>query len=264
MPSQTVQGVVLRFANYRDHDRMLTILSPQHGRLEVLSRGCRRPKSPLLPASELFVHGEFVLFQTKDRYSLTSCAITDTFYPLRLDHDRLTYASYLLGLCQAAAQPGEDATQLYALLLQGLYLLAYDTTQPPRSITSSFLLQYAGAIGYKPRMNHCAHCRTTLDTTESAYLDVPAGGLVCPSCGERTAYRLRGDQVAWMREVLQNGFGLKREVMYGKTLAAQRALQTGSEEEGQQKTDASDLFPILRRYVESRLDATIKVSKLLP
>ena len=44
MPSITTQGVVLRFANYRDHDRMLSILSPEFGRVEALSRGKEGPR----------------------------------------------------------------------------------------------------------------------------------------------------------------------------------------------------------------------------
>ena len=96
MPSITTPGIVLRHANYRDHDRMLTILSPHYGRLDVLSRGCRRPKSALMPASELFVHGEFVCYQQNDRATLSSCEITDTLSPpsgslpahLRQLHDR--------------------------------------------------------------------------------------------------------------------------------------------------------------------------------
>ena len=84
MPAITTPGIVLRYANYRDHDRMLTLLSPRLGRGDLLSRGCRRPKSPLMPASELFVSGEFVLFEKNERAVLTSCALQDTFYPLRL------------------------------------------------------------------------------------------------------------------------------------------------------------------------------------
>lgn len=242
MPSMTVHGVVIRFANYRDHDRMLTLLSPEHGKLEVLSRGCRRPKSALLPASELFVHGEFVLFHSNDRHTLTSCAIVDTFYPLRLDHERLTCASYMLGLCQAAVQPGENAEELYRLLLKGLYHLAYYPEEPPLSATAAFVLLFADAIGYRPRMNHCAQCRAALNTMEDGLLDIRSGGLVCPDCGARTAYRLKGEHIAWMREVLRSGFT----------------------QETQRKTDASELLSILRRYLESHLETPIKAGKLLP
>ena len=126
MPSVTTQGIVLRFANYREHDRMLTILSPDYGRIDALSRGCRRPKSPLLPVSELFVSGEFVLYQSHDHFTLTSCALADSFYPLRLEPYRLTCASYMAALCQAAVQPGQESSGLYALLLKALYYLTYN------------------------------------------------------------------------------------------------------------------------------------------
>ncbi|HIT68744.1 MAG TPA: hypothetical protein IAC36_02445 [Candidatus Aphodomonas merdavium] len=91
MPSVTTHGVVVRLVNYRDHDRMLTIPSPQ------------------LAASELFVSGEFALFQSREHALLTSCQIDDTFYPLRLVPYRLTCASYMAPLCATAAQPGQEA-----------------------------------------------------------------------------------------------------------------------------------------------------------
>ena len=156
MPAITTPGIVLRYANYRDHDRMLTLLSPRLGRVDLLSRGCRRPKSPLMPASELFVSGEFVLFEKNERAVLTSCALQDTFYPLRLDPYRLTCASYMAGLCAAAVQPGQAAEDLYALLLKGLYYLAYDDEADALETTTAFLLLFADAMGYRPRLSRCA------------------------------------------------------------------------------------------------------------
>lgn len=241
MPSITTRGVVLRFANYRDHDRMLSILSPDCGRMEVLSRGCRRPKSALMPASELFVHGEFVLYQSNDRHTLTSCALEDTFYPLRLDPYRLTCASYMTALCHAAAQPDEPAAELYALLLKGLYLLAYVEDTDALGLTAAFLLLFADAIGYRPRLGRCAHCRTPLDTSSGGRLDIAAGGLCCPACASRATYPLSAGQIAWMKDALADGLN-----------------------GGNKKTGAGTLFDVLRRYVESRLETPIKVSRLLP
>ena len=45
-------AIVLRYANYRENDRMLTLFSPTRGLVEAVARGCRRPKSKLLSASE--------------------------------------------------------------------------------------------------------------------------------------------------------------------------------------------------------------------
>ncbi|NLI22899.1 MAG: DNA repair protein RecO [Clostridiales bacterium] len=240
MPSETLQGVVLRHANYRDRDRMLTLLTPDRGRVDVLARGCRKPKSPLMPAAEVFVHGEFVLFRQNDRFTLTSCALTDTFYPLRLDAYRLTCATYLLNLAQTAAQPEQPAEGLYALLLKGLYHLAYCEEEPPLAVTNAFLLLYAAEIGYKPRLNHCARCREPIAPESGARLDIEAGGLCCNRCALGEQYPLTSTQVAWMRQTLRDGFDTPLTV-----------------------ADVS-LFEAMRRYVESRLETTVKSSRFLP
>ena len=240
MPSETLQAVVLRYANYRDRDRMLTLLTPNRGRVDVLSRGCRKPKSSLMPASELFVHGEYVIFHNNDHDTLTSCTLTDTFYPLRLDAYRLTCATYLANLAQAAAQPDQPAEGLYGLLLKGLYHLTYCTDEAPLAVTSAFLLAYAAEIGFRPRMNHCVHCRQQIPPGASARLDVEAGGLCCANCAATSQYALSAEQIGWMRNVLAKG------------------LDTSPGD-----ADTS-LFEALRRYVESRLETTIKSSKFLP
>lgn len=240
MPTLTTQGVVLRFANYRDHDRMLTILSPSHGRVDALSRGCRRPKSALMPASELFVTGEFVLYQSHERSTLTSCSLSDTFYPLRLEPYRLTCASYMAALCAAAAQPGQPAGELYALLLKGLYYLAYDDEADALETTTAFLLLFADATGYRPRLSRCAHCRTPLDLSGGGRFDVAAGGLCCPACASRTTFPMTVEQIKWMSETIRSGLT------------------------PQKNTGAGTLFDVLRRYVESRLETPIRASRLLP
>jgi len=240
MPSETLQGVVLRYANYRERDRMLTLLTPDHGRVDVVSHGCRRPKSQLLTGSEMFVHGEFVVFQNRDRFTLTACAPTDTFYPLRLDSYQLTCATYLLNLAQAAAQPEQPAQGLYTLLLKGLYRLAYGTDDAPLAVTNAFLLLFAAEIGYRPRLNHCARCGKPLPADRGARLDIAAGGLCCDECAERPYFSLTAAQTVWMRQTLLNEL-------------------SGSLGEAD-----APLFEALRAYVESRLEACIKCSQLLP
>ncbi len=240
MPSINLQGVVLRYANYREHDRMLTLLTPNHGRVDVLSRGCRRPKSALLTGSELFVHGEFTVFQNKDRFTLTACAPEDTFYPLRMDPYRLTCAMYLLSLAQSAAQPEEPAERLFALLLSGLYHLTYREEEPPLAVVSTFLLLFAAEIGYKPRLNHCVRCGKPILPGHGARLDIEAGGLCCAACAAAEQYPLSTAQIQRMRDILQFGF------------------------DGELCKEDKALFEALRRYVESRLETCIKCSQFLP
>ena len=240
MPSITINAIVLRHTNFRDHDRMLTLFSPDLGKLSVLSRGCRRPKSPLMPSSELFVMGEFVLFQKKESCILTSCSISDTFYPLRLDDYRLICASYVTSLSNAVIMPNHEARSLYALLLHQLYHLAYNTTDDALTLVTAYLVRFSSLIGYKPRLEHCAHCQAKLQIGKINAFDSIAGGLCCNSCSSRQCDLLSDTHVNWMKSVLAD--------------EGTPALND----------DVKTLFLPLRKHVESRLESNIKASRFLP
>lgn len=206
MSSITTQGIVLRHADYREHDKMLTLLSPGLGRVDALCRGCKRPGSPLLAASEWFALGEYVLFAGKGKMTVVSCNLQESFYPLRTDYDRLKYATYLLALAEAAAQPGERAAELFTLLARSLSRLCYGD-QDPQAVSAAFLLHFAAISGYRPRLSHCIRCGRRMENAEIRWMDVDEGGLVCPDCASalRPAQPLSPQQAAWMRDVLIRG-----------------------------------------------------------
>ncbi len=206
MPSVTTQGIVLRHADYRENDRMLTLLSPSMGRIEALCRGCKRPNSPLLSASEWFALGEYVLFSGKGHMTVTACNLTETFFPLRTDYDRLRYATYLLSVAEAAAQPGERAVELFTLLARSLSRLSYGQ-RDMKAVCAAFLLHFSAVSGYKPRLSHCVGCGKRMEDGEIRQMDIENGGLLCENCRERFSRVLpvTARQVSWMRDVLEKG-----------------------------------------------------------
>lgn len=206
MPAITTQAIVLRHADYREHDRMLTLLSPSMGRVEALCRGCKRPQSPLLAASEWFALGEYVLYAGKGRMTVTSCNLTESFFPLRTDYDKLKHATYILSVAEAAAQPGEKAVELFTLLARSLSRLAY-TDRDAQAVTAAFLLHFSAVSGYRPRLSHCVRCGKEMKNEEIRLFDIENGGLLCEKCyaGLTPAHPVTPEQVLWMRDVLARG-----------------------------------------------------------
>ena len=49
-------ALVLRVTDYKDHDALLTLLSPNHGKLTVKARGLRRKNSPLGAPCQLLAY----------------------------------------------------------------------------------------------------------------------------------------------------------------------------------------------------------------
>ena len=206
MPAITTQAIVLRHADYREHDRMLTLLSPSMGRIEALCRGCKRPQSPLLSASEWFALGEYVLFAGKGHMTVTSCNLTESFFPLRTDYERLKHATYILSVTEAAAQPGEKAVELFTLLARSLSRLAY-TDRDAKAVSAAFLLHFSAISGYRPRLSHCVRCGREMQDGEIRLFDIENGGLLCETCHTALtqAWPVTPDQVLWMRDVLARG-----------------------------------------------------------
>jgi DNA repair protein RecO (recombination protein O) len=201
MPVITSQAIVLRRADYRENDRMLTMLSPAIGKFTALSRGCKRLKSPLMASSELFSLGEYELYSGKDRMTVTGCCLTDTFYPLRADFDRLALGVYMLNTAEAAAQE-EPASKLFILLARALNRLAYSRADM-RDITCAYLLHLAGLAGYKPELDSCVRCGQPMPADRLVVFDCQAGGLVCSCCasGSDAGTPVFPEQVLWLRSV---------------------------------------------------------------
>lgn len=238
MPSVKTLAIVLRHADYRENDRMLTLLSPSHGRIDALCRGCKRPQSPLLGCSEWFALGEYVLFAGKGRMTVSACELKDSFYPLREDYDLLTWATYMLSVCEIAAQPGERTIELFTLLSRSLSRIAYKDMDP-RAVTTAFLLMFSAIMGYRPRLMHCIRCGKRIEPAQARLMDVEEGGLCCDSCADSMSrgVRIYPGQILWMQDVLKNGI----------------------EKTACPATDAP--FLLLREYVENRLERKIPAGR---
>ena len=186
-------AVVLSRNDYRDSDRMVTLLSPTLGRVDAAARGCKKPKSPLMNATELFCAGEFSLVETRGRYTMTQCQISESFYALRSDCERLTAGVYLLQLAKQASLPGEPCERLFLTLLKALAFLSYGNLPPPL-VVMAFELHDLSILGMAPQTALCVRCGKPLEDSEDARFDARLGGTCCPNCpaeGKKISYGAR-------------------------------------------------------------------------
>ncbi|HWR24442.1 MAG TPA: DNA repair protein RecO [Feifaniaceae bacterium] len=180
----TVTGIVTRYTNYRENDRILTLFTREMGRVDAKARGCRRQKSPLLACAQPFVFGEYQLFSSKDRFIVDQCDIRETFYPLREDINKFTAANVMLSLSGLGVQEREPNAELFSLLYHCLSFLCYGESEPA-DIALCFVSRYFGAIGFRPAVTSCALCETDLRTHGELMFHAPSGGAICINCARR-------------------------------------------------------------------------------
>ena len=83
MKQVKVSGIVISENNMGDFDKMLTILTPNLGKIGCSARGARRPKSLLLSGTQFLCFGEYMLFKGSDTYTINSCETIELFYNIR-------------------------------------------------------------------------------------------------------------------------------------------------------------------------------------
>lgn len=173
----TTQGLVLRVTNYNDTDALLTLLTPNHGKLTVKARGLRRKNSPLAAACQLLAYGNFTLFEYRSMYTVNEAESVELFTPLRRDLQKLSLGTYFAQAAELLCQEDLPNPELLSLVLNCLYALA-KLNSPEILVKAVFELRSACIAGYAPDLYGCHKCGNPFPDR----FDLTEGHLECSTC----------------------------------------------------------------------------------
>ena len=193
-------GLVLRETVTRDADKILTVLTPDRGRLSVIARGARRKGSRVAAACQLLAYSEMTLYE-KGRWTMLDAADTiELFDGLRQDLTALSLAAYFAELTEAVSDGSGD---VLPLLLNALYALSA-LKMPPQLVKPAFQFRLMALAGYEPMADGCALCGAP--EPENPMLDVVHGVVHCGKCREKGGLSL---------PLTASGLAALRYVLYG-------------------------------------------------
>ncbi|MFR5862842.1 MAG: DNA repair protein RecO [Flavonifractor plautii] len=153
----STQGLVLREVNYKESDKLLTVLTAEGGKRTVKARGCRRKGSPLAAAAQLLVYSDMTLFEYRDYFTLNEAESLQQFWRVRSDLERLSLASYFAEVMEAVAVEGRPDPPALSLILNSLYALDR-LNRPLELVKAAFELKLMCLEGYEPLLDACAVC----------------------------------------------------------------------------------------------------------
>ena len=93
----TTRGLVLRTTEYKETDRILTVLSADHGLLTMKARGVRSNRSKLKGACQLLTYAEFTVGEAHGFSSITEATAIEMFPELRIADGELGIRQQLAG-----------------------------------------------------------------------------------------------------------------------------------------------------------------------
>lgn len=180
------QALVLRVTDYNDRDALLTVLTPNYGKLTVKARGLRRKNSPLIATCQLLAFGEFTLFEYKGAYTVNEAASVELFQSLRKDLAKLSLGTYFAQVAELISQEDLPNPELLSLVLNCLYALSR-MDEPERKVKAVFELRCACLAGFLPDLTYCHACGA--DNPDR--FDISAGRLECSRCRATDSAGLR-------------------------------------------------------------------------
>ena len=180
------KGLVIRVTPYNDTDALLSVLTPEHGRLTVKARGLRRKNSPLIAPCQLLSFAEFTLFEYRNMYTINEAHAIELFSPLRKDLQKLSLGSYFAQSAETMSQEDLPNPELLSLVLNCLFALA-KLNLPEMMVKAVFELRSACLSGYTPDLYGCYRCGC--DNPDR--FDISEGRLECVACRDPASTGLR-------------------------------------------------------------------------
>jgi DNA repair protein RecO (recombination protein O) len=196
MALRTDQGIVLRGYPFGESDRIVVLLSPNHGKLRTVAKGVRKTKSRFGGRLEPMTHVDVVLYEGRNLDTITQVSVINGFPNVRNDLDRVLAAGTMIEVVDAVVQEDEPSHRMFLLLERGLTVLDHD--QPHLDLVTAFLIKAAEIVGVEPAFASCSGCGTTEGLSR---FNFAAGGSVCEQCRTPGSYALRAGVVEYLARV---------------------------------------------------------------
>lgn len=117
------EAIILRRTNYGEADRILSVLTPERGKISVIAKGVRRPKSKMAGGLELFSICDLTTVEGKGGLAIvTGAQIKQYFGEILHDYDRTQLAYDVIKQVNKATESVTSA-EFYNLLKSSLISL---------------------------------------------------------------------------------------------------------------------------------------------
>jgi DNA repair protein RecO (recombination protein O) len=181
MTTYVTEGVILRRVDYGEADRILTVLTRDHGKIGVIARGVRKSGSRMAAHTDLFARSRMQLAHGRGELEvLTQAETIGSAAPLS-NARRAACASVCAELADRVLESNHPDEETYDLVVDALS----DCTEEgrdPRAALVWLTRRMIDRLGYAPQLYECASCASSLPE-QSAWFSAPAGGLLCDRCG---------------------------------------------------------------------------------
>lgn len=189
MPDISSEAILLRRIDYGDSDLIVTLFTPDAGKLTVIAKAAKKSKKRF-PVLELFSRLSVVysLSQRKNLPLLKEAQLHDAFIRIRTDIHKTGYAAYWVELINGWLPEAKADKSLYCLLEEVLAALDHGKISA-QMLSIYFQMKFLDLAGLQPNLDTCVLCQTRTECLHENTLSVSLkeGGFICCNCAPENA-----------------------------------------------------------------------------
>lgn len=172
-------AIVVRNHKLGEADRIITLLTAEHGLVRAVAKGARRPSSSRGAKLEPFRHIDVQLHRGRSNLeTVAEVDVREHFRQLHIDLDRIETAWTLVEAAAAMSVEGRTDRRVYEMLAGALRTLN-ERNSP--LLTAAFLLKLLAHAGLAPQLDECVAGPGCAEAgaAELTSFSIPRGGATC-------------------------------------------------------------------------------------
>ena len=177
MALYAAEGIVLGARSWGEADKVMTIFTREHGIVRAAAFGCRRPRSPLAGAMQMFVHADLQFAEGGRLETVKTASVRAHHAKLSLDLTALAYATFVAEVIREFMPEGITDAAFFDRL--AAILTAFETRNP-RVTALAAVLQTLAAAGLQQTYERCLHCGAVIEG--DAFFHARENGVLCIDC----------------------------------------------------------------------------------
>ncbi len=177
----TTTGMIIKETKVGEGNKIFTILTAEHGKIQASGAGVRSYKSKLSAGCSLFCYSNFILKQGKSKtiYNIVSAEKQMDFYDLRYDLHGLALTNYLCDLANYYTDSNMECKEILRLILNTVYYIKKEGYNP--KIKPVFEFRLLTESGFSPDFYSCSNCG---NDKSLVHFSVENSAVLCKNCSK--------------------------------------------------------------------------------
>lgn len=171
------EAVILKRQDFGEADRLVLLLTPEHGKFRAVAKGTRKPTARKTGHVEPFTLADMLIARGRELHVISQAETKEPFLPLHEDLVRATYANHLVELLDRFTAEQDTSHAEFDLLVNALGWLCSEID--PRLIARFYEMALLGLAGFAPTLHQCAVGQEDIEAQDQFFSPLD-GGVICP------------------------------------------------------------------------------------